>query len=385
MYVLNRDKEYCVYMYTSPSGKHYVGRSCNPKDVRAGKDGSGYRFCSAFWNAIQKYGWENFEYCVLEDGIRYDEIDVRENYWIEYYHSSTDENGYNLLMPFDEKKTYTDMTRQKLSESHVGQVVWNKGKTGVYSEEALKKMSDAHKGKNCGEDNPRYGKPLPEEIKEKLRQYRGEKASMWGRHHSEETRRKISERVKGHPGLKGELNPMYGKHLPDEVKQKISKKMKGRFSGEKDPMYGVHLSPTEEMRKKLSDTSSLSVMQFDMDGNYIATYKSRKEAAEVVGGDAGLVSACCVGKKKSHRGFQWCNVGDEGNITRYATKEMIAKPIAQIKDGVVVQVFPGVNAANRALGKQGSNISRCLHGELLSAYGCKWEYLSDVESPDIVR
>ena len=47
---------------------------------------------------------------------------------------------------------------------------WNKGKKGVYSEETLKKMSQAKKGKN---------------------------APWFGKHLSEETRRKMSEAHKG--------------------------------------------------------------------------------------------------------------------------------------------------------------------------------------------
>lgn len=233
MYVLNKDKKYYVYMYTAPNGKKYIGRSCNSQDIRARKNGAGYKNCTAFWNAIQKYGWENFTYQILETNIDYIEIDKRENYWITIYHSSTDENGYNLLKPDGDRKTYTEETIEKLSKSHIGQTPWNKGKTNVYGEESLRKMSESHIGKQVGENNPNYGKHLSEETKEKLRQYRGERSSMWGKHHSEETRKKISQSQKGRCGLVGKDNPMYGKHLSDETKQKISEKLKGRFTEKK--------------------------------------------------------------------------------------------------------------------------------------------------------
>lgn len=119
-YKANAQKTYYIYKYTSPSGKYYIGRSCNPKNIRAKWDGSGYRMCSAFWRAIEKYGWESFEYEVLEENIAFEKIDERENYWIDYYHSSTDENGYNLLKPCSQTgKTYTSETRKKLSLSHL--------------------------------------------------------------------------------------------------------------------------------------------------------------------------------------------------------------------------------------------------------------------------
>lgn len=42
---------------------------------------------------------------------------------------------------------------------------------------------------------------------------------MYGKHHTEETRRKLSEINKGKNS--GEKNPMYGKHLLEDTKEKI--------------------------------------------------------------------------------------------------------------------------------------------------------------------
>ena len=45
-----------------------------------------------------------------------------------------------------------------------GHKPWNKGKTGVYSEEAKRKISEAMKGEN----HPMYGKYHSEEAKRKM-------------------------------------------------------------------------------------------------------------------------------------------------------------------------------------------------------------------------
>lgn len=47
----------------------------------------------------------------------------------------------------------SEETRKNISESHKGLEPWNRGKKGCFSNEALKKMSDSHKGKNAGENN----------------------------------------------------------------------------------------------------------------------------------------------------------------------------------------------------------------------------------------
>ena len=51
------------------------------------------------------------------------------------------------------RKTHTEESKQKISKSKKGSISWNKGKTGVYSEETLKNMSEAKKGKMVGRKN----------------------------------------------------------------------------------------------------------------------------------------------------------------------------------------------------------------------------------------
>ena len=86
--------------------------------------------------------------------------------------------------------------RRKLSESHKGQVSWNKGLS--WSEEARKKNSQAHKGLCAGEKHPMFGKHHSEETKRKI----GEKSK--GRYCSPETRKKISDGLRGPRNHNGE-------------------------------------------------------------------------------------------------------------------------------------------------------------------------------------
>ena len=69
----------------------------------------------------------------------------------------------------------------------------------------------------------------------------GEKNGMYGKHPSEETRRKIGEANKGNKYF-------LGKHPSEETRRKISEAQKGRIS----PRKGVKLS--DEQRKKLSES-----------------------------------------------------------------------------------------------------------------------------------
>ena len=62
------ERKWCVYKHTSPSGKIYIGITCqNPN--RRWRNGEGYKKNKYFYRAIQKYGWNNFQHEVIEEGL----------------------------------------------------------------------------------------------------------------------------------------------------------------------------------------------------------------------------------------------------------------------------------------------------------------------------
>lgn len=86
-----------IYKHTSPSGKSYIGQTkYDSWEKRAGKDlFSSYGNCKKFYNAILKYGWENFRHEIVENSLDdTQERLTREQYWINEFDSI--ENGYNL-------------------------------------------------------------------------------------------------------------------------------------------------------------------------------------------------------------------------------------------------------------------------------------------------
>lgn len=82
------------------------------------------------------------------------------------------------------------------------------------SDETKQKISEHRKGKCVGEDNPFYGKTHTEEVRKKISE------TQLGRKHSNETKNKMSE---SHIGLNsGEKHYNYGKYLSLDVKTKLS-------------------------------------------------------------------------------------------------------------------------------------------------------------------
>lgn len=267
--------------YCIPTSLWYIGQTVNPdkrfiNHIKSKPD-------TVFHRALRKYGLENFVYCVLEENVLRENLNMREMDWIEYYDSLY--CGYNMTAGgnqtiFSEEfkrkmsesrkgkfvgeknsfygKHHSEETKKKLSESHKGKKVWNSGKTNIYSEETLKKISESCKGR-----------------------------TPWnkGKYLSEETRKKLSE---SHKGLIGEKNPFYGKHHSEEARKKNSEAHKGRPAWNKG-------KPSPNRTK---------IIQYDLNGNFIRKYESLKMVREN-GYKSTNIALCCKGKVKQANGFIW--------------------------------------------------------------------------------
>lgn len=105
---------YYVYLYTSPSKKHYVGITDNVDRRKGEHKQKEYLIddTTKFANAIRKYGHENLKHEVLLSGLTLDEAKEKEIEMIKFYDSYI--NGYNCT-PGGE---YTG-AQKKLSERDV--------------------------------------------------------------------------------------------------------------------------------------------------------------------------------------------------------------------------------------------------------------------------
>ena len=93
---MSRMDKYIIYIHKNKiNGKVYIGQTCETLARRA-RGGYGYKGCPHFYNAIQEYGWDNFEHLILEENLTSNEADIREAFWIEAFNSTNPEKGYNI-------------------------------------------------------------------------------------------------------------------------------------------------------------------------------------------------------------------------------------------------------------------------------------------------
>lgn len=117
--------------------KHFRGESDAPK----------------FENVVKKYGWDNFDIEILEE-CSIDILDDREEYWILFYKTLDDNFGYNILQRQNvRRKPHTEETKTKIKESL--KIAFPDGISGEnnpfygkkHSEDTLKIISDKSKGR----------------------------------------------------------------------------------------------------------------------------------------------------------------------------------------------------------------------------------------------
>ena len=118
-----------VYRHVSPSGKSYIGVTKDIKHRWRGK-GNGYKGGTDIYDAIQRYGWDNFEHEIIASGLTRSEAYDMESSLIDKYNTTNPEYGYNLatggLHP-----TFSEMFSKRLSASLMRHPVSDKVKTAL--------------------------------------------------------------------------------------------------------------------------------------------------------------------------------------------------------------------------------------------------------------
>lgn len=318
---MSDEKLYYVYKHTSPNNKVYIGITCKNPPEKRWVNGHGYKKGNPyFWNAIQKYGWDNFKHDILFANLSRKDACSKEQEMISLYDSTNPDKGYNMTKGGDGKLGYimSDETKQKISESRIGRFT--------------------------GEDNPNYNN----------HKLAGENNPFYGKRHTAETRELLSELATGRP------SPNKGKTWPEEFKQKLrdanKKRSKpvlqfdlngilvkeynsvseaSRLTGynrsnisaccgghmriyqnciwrfKSDYIPGEKVEPTK--RKKRTTKKYKAVIQYDINDVLIAEYESAIQAEVMTGVKTNYIRACCNNDQKTAGGFIWRYKNDNEN------------------------------------------------------------------------
>ena len=172
---------YCVYEHIAPNGKRYIGITGRNPLYRWSR-GKAYVNNRHFYNAIEKYGWDNIEHIIVADGLTKEQACEMEIALIREYNTTDPAHGFNHSTGGDGGASgmkYSEETIQKRKAHRDYSTSWAKGKKftpehcakisasnrgRVMSPESRKKMSEARMGVKpwCA------GKTLDDEHRAKL-------------------------------------------------------------------------------------------------------------------------------------------------------------------------------------------------------------------------
>lgn len=327
---------YTVYKHTSPSNKVYIGITYQEPE-RRWRSGNGYKYNKYFTNAIQKYGWDNFQHEILYTGLTKEEAEQKEIELIATYNSTNPSKGYNL--------------------DYGGNSI------GKHTEESKRKMSESKLGMCTGENNPFYGKTHTDKVKiiiskkAKVRLSKKENHPFYNKHMSNETKRILSEINKG-------------RHISEETKEKI----RIANTGDKNGMFGK--THSEEVRQMLSDIKKIPVCQYSLNGDFVKEWNSATDVESELGIYHNHITQCCKGRQKTAGGFIWKYKGDNldlNNLSWYNSGHN--KSICQYsKDGMFIKKFSSIKEANIETEIDNSAIAKCCKGKSKTAGGYVWKY-----------
>ena len=143
---------FSVYKHTFPNGKVYIGITCT-NVFKRWNGGLGYKSQTLMFRAITKYGWDNIRHEVLFDSLTQEEAEATEKRLIAEHNACDAAYGYNVESGGNVGKKLAESTKQKISESRKGKR-WDYFKGRHHTEESKRLLSETHKGKLANGKSP---------------------------------------------------------------------------------------------------------------------------------------------------------------------------------------------------------------------------------------
>ena len=224
--------------------------------------------------------------------------------------------------------------------------------TSAEYEEARKAFSQSISGQN----NPMYGKPSPRQ----------------GTHLSESQKQHLREINTG------ERSPKYGMPVSEETRAKMRLARLGRTATDEERlnMRNAHLG------KNMGADSGLAkkVAQYDLEGVLIKVWDCIADVKRQLNINAVSISRVCKGKGQIAGGFQFRYVdGDVLNkIPKYAEKrgQYQTKTVARCdEDWNIIDVWASYTDAQNGTGVNRIHIGDCCRGDRQHAGGYRWKIL----------
>ena len=127
-----------------------------------------------------------------------------------------------------------------------------------------------------------------------------------------------------------------------------------------------------------------AVVQYNLNGEQMATFESASEAARQTGGSQSKITMCCRRQRDSANDYQWRYYDDIQDVQKIEKKFITGKKVAQCDEkGNILKIYPSFKEAARAVNGTSSAISRVCSGTNIRHKGYKWKLVEEIVQEDI--
>ena len=127
-----------------------------------------------------------------------------------------------------------------------------------------------------------------------------------------------------------------------------------------------------------------AVIQYNLNGDRMATFESASEAARQTGGSQSKITMCCKRQRETANDYQWRYYDDIQDVQKIEKKFITGKQVAQCdEEGNILNIYPSFKEAARAVNGTSSAISRVCSGTNIRHKGYKWKLVEEIVQEDI--
>ena len=385
----NKNKNFKVYMHTSPNGKRYIGitRQDNP-ERRWGSNGCGYSDNTHFWRAIQKSGWNNFLHEILFEGLTEKEAKQKEIELIAFYDTTNQNKGYNITPGGDYNinvipKSVKQYTSEGVFIKEYECIKYAFNETGV---------SRASISLCCNNKAKLAGGCIWQFSDVELTQ----EHIAWCNSDKRSENCIAVHRYSMSGELVREYESMTIAALENDANlTSILLCCKGEY---KSVAGSIWRYAWEELTQEhlewcntlSSDGLKKEVSQYLRDGTFVCTYNSIEEAHLKTGIDRNGIALCCRNKGKTAGNYLWRFYGEEitpeyiewcNRIEPCKEKREKKKVIQYTTNGLFVSIYESLTKAEKSTNVSRKSIVEVCKGNRAQAGNFIWRYASDIQDP----
>ena len=365
------------------NNKKYIGITYQKPSLRWRSRGQGYRTCTYFYNAIKKYGWDNFEHKILLENLTEEEAEKKEIELIKFYGTQVP-NGYNI-------------DAGGFSGSCFEKAIYMISNTGNIEKE-FDSITKASEYIGCSPSSISHAISSKKQCKKHFFYYKND---------IDNSNININDLISNYIPPKIIYQYDFKTHvLINKYDSVIEASLKTNTNrpdisncliGKSKSANGYIWSYTkvtdftkyEHKKNRSMDKNKKPVYQYDLEWNFIKKYDSVLSASiDIIGKETGSISNACKNHNLTAYGYKWVHekdsflsqqykkevISDIYHRNNYSSKKSIYKLSKHSSE--IIEKYESISEAARKNNLNHSSISACLRGKTKSCGGYIWKYVA---------